>query len=149
MEHVGTDVRITVRAAYPEFFLYELTREVKWLVEVFWEGLRCDVMVPCIEPCGRERPGHGLFEVQKLIESKKNGRPEYPCDVSGCGEWQDINTLLLNSPATRRTPDVMVLVEEFSELQERLDGLRDQLISLDQNELLRFQVLNENDRRTE
>ena len=36
------------RAPYPERFLAMLTEEVKYLVESFWEGLRCDVMVPCI-----------------------------------------------------------------------------------------------------
>src|SRR5262249_49956416 len=62
LEHSGNDVLITVRAPYPENFLSVLTHEVKWLVENFWEGLRCDVMVPCIERCGRNAPGTGLFE---------------------------------------------------------------------------------------
>ena len=53
LEHLGSDVRITVRAPYPEGLLSVLTHDVKWLVESFWEGLRCDVTVPCIEPCGR------------------------------------------------------------------------------------------------
>ncbi len=53
LEHKGNDVHITVRAPYPEFFLAMLTSEVKYLVESFWEGLNCDVMVPCITPCGR------------------------------------------------------------------------------------------------
>jgi hypothetical protein len=51
-----------------------LTREVKFLVESFWEGLRCDVMVPCIEPCGKHAPGTGLFEVEKLMNSKRKNR---------------------------------------------------------------------------
>jgi hypothetical protein len=63
LRHVGNDVHITVRAPYPEFFLAMLTREVKYLVESFWEGLQCDVMVPCIEPCGRKVVGTGLYEV--------------------------------------------------------------------------------------
>ncbi|HLE89910.1 MAG TPA: COR domain-containing protein, partial [Anaerolineales bacterium] len=81
LEHKGNDVHITVRAPYPEFFLAMLTREVKYLVESFWEGLRCDVMVPCLN----ETPCIGLFEVRKLIENKKRGRPEQPCPV--CNEW--------------------------------------------------------------
>jgi hypothetical protein len=53
LEHKGNDVHITVRAPYPERFLAMLTEEVKYLVESFWEGLRCDVMVPCLSvtPC--------------------------------------------------------------------------------------------------
>jgi hypothetical protein len=42
LEHTGNDVRITVRAAYPEAFLAVLTREVKYLVESFWAAVRCD-----------------------------------------------------------------------------------------------------------
>ena len=37
LEHVGNDVRITVRSPYPERFLAALTYETKWLVEDFWE----------------------------------------------------------------------------------------------------------------
>ena len=40
--YVGNDVHITVRAPYPQRFLAMLTEEVKYLVESFWEGLRCD-----------------------------------------------------------------------------------------------------------
>ena len=114
LEHTGNDVRITVRAAYPEAFLAVLTREVKWLVESFWAGLRCDVMVPCVEPCGRNTPGTGLYEVQKLIESKRRRRPEYPCPV--CNEWQDIDCLLRNAPAPRTLAE--------SDLQEDLQVVR-------------------------
>ncbi len=74
LEHVGNDVRITVRSPYPEGLLGMLTREVKFLVESFWEGLRCDVMVPCIEPCGKHTPGTGLFEVEKLDGQQTQGQ---------------------------------------------------------------------------
>ena len=96
--HHGNDVHITVRAAYPQGFLSRLTDEVKYLVESFWEGLRCDVMVRCLETpsCA------GLFEVSKLIENKRRGRPEQPCSV--CNEWQEIDRLLTNAPAARPDP---------------------------------------------
>ncbi len=61
LENVGYDVRITVRAAYPEGFLSVITHEVKWLVENFWKGLRCEVTVPCMAPCGKGgHPGNGI-----------------------------------------------------------------------------------------
>jgi len=102
LEHSGNDVLITVRAPYPEGFLTMLTSEVKFLVENFWEGLRCNIMVPCIVPCGNNAPGTGLYEVEKLIDSKRRNRPEYPCSV--CNEWQDIDHLLRNAPAARPVP---------------------------------------------
>jgi hypothetical protein len=112
LEYVNTDVKITVRAAYPERFLSYLTEEIKWLVENFWEGLRCNVMVPCIAPCGMNSPGNGLFEVEKLIESKKKNRDEYPCPISGCGEWQNIDCLLNNAP-TAQPPSPEIDIQQF------------------------------------
>jgi len=140
LEYTGTDVKITVRAAYPQFFLYELTKEVKWLVESFWEGLRCNVMVSCVTPCGMNKPGHGLFEVQKLIESKKKNRHEFPCSISGCNEWQNIDELMRNAPTPRQSSVEEMVTEGFGEIEAKLDTIRLQLRT-------GFQVLDENDRR--
>jgi hypothetical protein len=147
LEYIGNDVRITVRAAYPEFFLYELTKEVKWLIDNFWEGLRCEVMVPCIEPCGKNQPGTGLFEVQKLIESKRQGMPKFPCMISGCNQWLDIDELMRNAPTSRKAPAEEMLAEEIGSVKDRLDGIRRDIRVLDHREQQRFQRLNENDRR--
>jgi len=114
LRHIGNDVHITVRAAYPQGFLNTLTDEVKYLVESFWEGLRCDVTVPCLNP----NPCSGLFEVRKLIENKKRGRPEQPCPI--CNEWQSIDELLLNAPAAQPAP-----VGEFLANQAVLSQLND------------------------
>jgi hypothetical protein len=147
LEQIGTEVKITLRAAYPEFFLYELTKEVKWLVEHFWEGLRCEVMVPCIEPCGRKQPGTGLFEVQKLIESKRQGMPKFPCMISGCNQWLDIDELMRNAPTSRQAPVEKMLVEELGDVKDKLDNIRRDIRTLDSREHQRFQKLDENDRR--
>ncbi len=138
LENTGNDVRITVRAAYPETFLAVLTREVKYLVESFWAGLRCDVMVPCVNPCGKGTPGSGLFEVHKLIESKRSKRPEYPCPV--CNEWQNIDCLLRNSPAARPAP-LEELLAEFVTVRVELAGARQQLIALRGESMGRFDRL--------
>jgi hypothetical protein len=120
LEHVANDVRITVRSPYPERFLAALTYEVKWLVENFWAGLRCDVMVPCLnsEPC------IGLFEVQKLIENKKRKRPEQPCNV--CNEWQNVELLLHNAPASRPNP-LSELLENPADVMAILRDVRQQM----------------------
>ena len=119
LEHVNKDIRITVRSPFPDGFLGMLTREVKFLVESFWEGLRCDVMVPCIEPCGRGAPGTGLFEVEKLISSKQKGKPEFPCGI--CGEWQDITSLLRNAPAAAPEMSLNDLLAEFKTIEKKID----------------------------
>jgi GTPase SAR1 family protein len=137
LEHTGNDVRISVRAPYPERFLAMLTGEVKYLVESFWKGLRCEVMVPCVNPCGRKAPGTGLFEVQKLIDSKRKSHPEYPCPV--CNEWQDIDCLLRNAPAAR--PVAMEELLANLEVLNELRGLRDLIVSQQDQTMGRFDNL--------
>jgi len=125
LEYVGTDVRITVRAAFPEFFIHELTKEVKWRVEHFWRGLRCQVMVPCVAPCGNNAPGTGLFDVEKLIDSKRQGMPKFPCTLPGCNQWQDIEGLLRNAPSP--VPIEAQLTEELQALRREIASQKDQL----------------------
>lgn len=146
LEHIGNDVKITVRAAYPERFLAYLTEEVKWLVESFWEGLNCKIMVPCIHPCGMEQPGTGRFEVEKLIASKKKKRPEFPCPVSGCDEWQDIDQLLSNAP-TAPPPSENVGIDQLRTVfRDELKVLRKDLVTHDRNDQQRYQALSKNQR---
>jgi GTPase SAR1 family protein len=118
LEYVGNDVRITVRAPYPERFLAMLTSETKYLVESFWEGLQCQVMVPCVHPCGKNVPGTALFQVEKLIKSKRNN-PTYPCPV--CDEWQNIDSLLRNAPAAAQPISLGELQVQFETIKDKLD----------------------------
>ncbi len=146
LEHIDTNIRITVRAAYPEFFLHLLTREIQWLVESFWEGLKCEVVVPCIEPCGKNQPGLGQFEVQKLIDSKKKKRPEYPCNVSGCDEWQNIDQLMRNASFTPSTAQV-IGSNQLSDIQNEVKQIRQDIRVLDRRDHKRFQQLNQGQKK--
>ena len=144
LEYINSDVKITVRAAYPERFLSYLTAEIKWLVENFWEGLRCNVMVPCIAPCGINLPGNALFEVEKLIESKKKNRHEYPCPISGCGEWQNIDCLLNNAPTTQ--PPSQEIIQQFQNVKDDLNNVLREIGTLDIRAEERFQSLSQEQR---
>ena len=124
LEHIGNDVRITVRSPYPERFLSALTYEVKWLVESFWKGVRCEVTVPCLMRGKGGEPCIGLFEVGKLIENKKRNRPEQPCPI--CNEWQSIEQLLHNAPAARPSP-IQELLENSEQNRQLLEGIREQM----------------------
>ena len=98
LEHIGNDVRITVRSPYPEGLLGMLTREVKYLVESFWEGLRCDVMVPCIEPCGRIHLARVCLKSKNLMEKQTKGTAmnnHVPSAMNG----KILIRLLRNAPA--------------------------------------------------
>jgi len=89
LEHIGNDVRITVRTPYPERFLFVLTHEVKWLVESFWASPRCDVMVLCVEPCVKLPPcspyaEENLARVNGLLYDAHERILDY---VSRCDVW--------------------------------------------------------------
>ncbi|MFN8413766.1 MAG: COR domain-containing protein [Anaerolineales bacterium] len=119
LRHIGNDVHITVRAAYPEYFLGSLTSEVKFLVESFWEGLRCEITVPCLNPS----PCKGLFEVSKLIEIKREGQPKYPCPI--CNSWQNIDSLLRNAPVAAQPVPLESLLKEFAQVKDTLNEVND------------------------
>jgi len=85
-EEIGGDIRVTVRAAYPERLLHQFCEEVKWLVDNTWKGLDCLITIPCCPP-----PCQGSLEIRKLIEAKRES-PKYPC--SACSVWHDIDALL-------------------------------------------------------
>nr|VFK26951.1 MAG: hypothetical protein BECKMB1821G_GA0114241_102425 [Candidatus Kentron sp. MB] len=141
LAHISNDIRITVRASYPAYFLGLLTGEVKWLVGSFWEGLRCEVTVPCIHPCGKDSPGIGLFEVAKLVAFKRQGMTKFPCMVSGCEQAQDIDALLSNAPPVRAltTESTLdTLLTEFTDIKRALvvihERMRDGFAQLDTND---------------
>lgn len=102
IEEIGGDIHVTVRAAYPERLLHHLCQEVKWLVDNFWKGLRCQITVPCIPPC------KASLEVEALIEARHENRPEYPCPV--CRKWLRIDALLTTTPPM---PDIQVALAEI------------------------------------
>jgi Leucine-rich repeat (LRR) protein len=84
-------VSVSVRAAYPQFFLRRLTEDIRDHVRAFWRGLNVRIMVPCEGDCD----GWGLFDLSKLTVSREMGRTEYPC--SQCPRWLSIDSLLLGN----------------------------------------------------
>lgn len=132
LRHIGNDVYITVRAAFPERFLGMLTEEVKYLVESFWEGLRCDVTVPCLTTPECK----GLFEVSKLIENKRRNRNEQPCPI--CNEWQSIEQLLSNAPAATQQTPLDVLVKDFAQFKDTLSEVKDTMGEVNNNNTKRI-----------
>jgi len=140
LEHIADDIRITVRSPYPERFLAALTYEVKWLVESFWTGMRCEVTVPCLVPQQNGEPCIGLFEVAKLMENKKRNRPEQPCPI--CNEWQNIEHLLHNAPAARPNP-LEELMANLTTVKGEVALVRQILIEQKREQKLGFEGLNQ------
>jgi hypothetical protein len=144
LEHIGTDIKITVRAAYPDRFLSRLTEEVESLFDPknparFWKGLRCQIMVPCISPC--QHPGKSLFNLEKLIESKHKGRLEFPCGLAGCDQWQNIDQLLYNAPIAQPNPQ-KILTEKMDQVQDTLKLVRQDIRYKDSLDQKRYLDLN-------
>ncbi|NER33110.1 MAG: hypothetical protein F6J93_03360 [Oscillatoria sp. SIO1A7] len=127
LEHIGTNIHITVRAAYPDYFLSVLAEEVKWLVENFWEGLNCEIMVPCVAPCGQNQPGLGLFNLKKLVEAKRKRRQDYPCSVPNCEEWQNIDKLLDKIVANYREDRAENIETTLARVDEKMQPLQERV----------------------
>lgn len=125
LEHIDTNVRISVRSPYPERFLAALTYEVKWLVETFWKGMRCDVTVPCLTIQNDDITCSGLFEVSKLIENLGRNRQDQPCSI--CNVWQSIEELLHNAPAARPNP-LEELFAKHEKAQRQLETIHQQVV---------------------
>jgi hypothetical protein len=144
LEYISIDIKITVRAAYPERFLSRLTEEVESLFDPknparFWKGLRCQIMVPCVAPCSQ--PGQSLFNLEKLIESKHKGRPEFPCSLAGCDQWQNIDQLLYNAPIAQPDPQ-KILTEKIDQVQDTLKLVRQDIRYKDSLDQKRYLDLN-------
>ncbi|MBJ6111784.1 leucine-rich repeat domain-containing protein [Hymenobacter sp. BT523] len=144
LEHIGNDIKVTVKAVYPENLLNRLTGDVRWLVDNFWKGLRCDVMVPCQEPCGRQRPGMGLFNVETLMAYRIKGDVEFPCLVSRCVTKQNIDSLLRNAALpvpTEVGPAIDKLLTEIQALRQQLTDMQNEQREQNALELTRIKEL--------
>jgi hypothetical protein len=86
----------------------------------------------------------GLFEVGKLLENKHRNRPEQPCPV--CNEWQNIEQLLHNAPASRPNPLDWLLSQSAAVLEE-LAAARQQRIALQGEVMERFDKLDSGTQR--
>jgi GTPase SAR1 family protein len=109
IEHIGDDLHVRVRAAYPERLLHHLCEEVKLLVDHFWKGLDCQITVPCLSPC------KGVFEIEALLESRREDHSKYPCSV--CRKWIEIDSLL-SKPA--KLPAIHIALAELKRGQAEI-----------------------------
>ncbi|HEX4608094.1 MAG TPA: COR domain-containing protein [Urbifossiella sp.] len=121
LDHVDNDIRVTVRSPFPERFLTVLTEQVKELVESFWDGLRCVVAVPCLNPLGLNPPCHGTFEVADLLEDSQRHNDNAKCP--GCKQRQNIHQLLRNATAARPDPLGELVLSELIAMRGELKTL--------------------------
>jgi hypothetical protein len=82
--------------------------------------------------------------VEKLIDSKRKFRPEYPCSV--CQEWQNIDSLLRNAPAAQPM-SAEFLFAEFTTVKEEITKVRSEVIHRSDTQIGRFDRLDNRTRR--
>ena len=87
-----------------------------------------------------------MFEVEKLIEFRKQGMTMFPCMVSGCTKAQDIGMLLRNAPVATAVASE-VLFTEFAEVKEEIYKVRQQLSYQGEKTMGRFDRLDDRTRR--
>jgi len=122
VEEIVGGVRITVRAAYPSWFLGYLCAEVEWLVKSFWKGLDPRLFLPCpTEEC------KGLLERDEIIECKAEGIPKVRCAV--CRKFHKIDSLIATVAAKPELQDAVTELKQGQ--QEIVSAFRTNFDSLD------------------
>lgn len=138
VERQDNHIFVTVRAAYPENFLSVITDTIKHMIERSWDGLSCEITVPCIH-----KPCQGLLLISQLIDSKQKGRTEHNCPT--CNNDNNIDFLLRGAP---QTSSILELdnsldaykatygISEYDVLMQRLNNMY-QTMNENQYELMR------------
>lgn len=109
-----------MRGLYPDGLLYAVTEDIQYLIKEFWAGIRCEIFLPCINPCGMNKPGLGLFKEEILYESLEEDITKIRCEVSGCKTWFQINDLLRKS-TIEKINSFQVVVEKLDSLHQKID----------------------------
>ncbi|MBE7385964.1 MAG: leucine-rich repeat domain-containing protein [Leptolyngbya sp. SIO1E4] len=110
IEEIGSDVYVTVRAAYPSGFLGYLCADIHWLVQFFWPGIDPRLYIPCpTESC------KGLLERDEIIEFKAEGIPKVRCPV--CRQFHSIDSLMATTIAQ---PEWQDAVTELKQGQQQI-----------------------------
>ncbi|MBB5866955.1 hypothetical protein F4553_000334 [Allocatelliglobosispora scoriae] len=88
-----SDQRITiaVRAAWPSYLLDRLTGDICDHLS-FWRGLAVKVFLTCGGDCPGNRAGHGRFESQAVLNSKRQGVALTPCQT--CSALRNVDELM-------------------------------------------------------
>ncbi|MBB5874185.1 Leucine-rich repeat (LRR) protein/GTPase SAR1 family protein [Allocatelliglobosispora scoriae] len=106
-------ITVTVRAAYPQFFLSRLTEDIREHITGYWLGVDVKTLVPCTTSCANGTPGRGRFSVKALIASKRDAAPRIPC--RSCDLMQNVDELMLAVPVSQ-VPSAARLAVTVAEL---------------------------------
>ena len=110
IEEIDGDIYVTVRAAYPSWFLGHLCSEITWLVNYFWKGLDPRLYIPCpADSC------KGLLERDEIMEFKEQGMAKVRCSV--CRQFHTIDSLMAT---VTHKPEWQNAVTELKQGQQQI-----------------------------
>ncbi len=113
------EYHITVRAAWPNYFMSVLRFTLEALIQRRWPGLEARFSVPCPrqEKSGRQQC-RGRFPLNALYDFKAQGVDKVAC-MGGCQSHLDIDELLTGFKA----PESRVQQDRIEELIEQVAGI--------------------------
>jgi internalin A len=119
IEYIRGDIHITVRAAYPEYFLVHICSEIESLVGSFWKGLDAILSIPCKKDgCG------GVLKWKKLIKDKNEGLAKTSCGA--CETYYVIDDLISSTkPKQESQDDTAKIFKELKKLNKKADKLEE------------------------
>ncbi|MBF0380416.1 MAG: leucine-rich repeat domain-containing protein [Magnetococcales bacterium] len=117
VEEINSDIHITVRAAYPEYFLNHICYEIDSLFASFWLGLDASLSIPCQQDgCA------GVLKWQKIINDKKEGLPKTSCNA--CETYYEIDTIISSiAPKQKQQDDNAKILKELKKLSKKTDKI--------------------------
>jgi internalin A len=125
---------VKVKAAYPQFFLDQVTEDIRDYARSYWPGLEYRNLLPCRSACkDPSRSCAGQFEIKRLFARSAKGKLHSEC--AHCGEDVPIDHLVTG---VNDTSDALhglasavesALQPKFLELIEMMNSQRTQTVA--------------------
>ncbi|GAA2154715.1 MULTISPECIES: COR domain-containing protein [Glycomyces] len=125
---------VKVKAAYPQFFLDQITEDIRDYAKNYWPGLEFKNLLPCRSTCKDPNCSRaGQFEIKRLFARAARGRLHTEC--GHCGEDVPIDHLVTGVSNTSEVAQGLASVVEsalqpkFLELIEMMNSQRIQTVA--------------------
>jgi Leucine-rich repeat (LRR) protein len=120
-------VAVTVKAAFPLYFLNLIVEDIESYVGEFWQGVKVHNLVGCGDRCiDPQRSRRGQWELERLINRSAKGKTEITCPA--CDEDASIAGLVNGASAQSNPAERMgravdeTLDAKFTALLDRIEA---------------------------
>ena len=125
LELRGRELRITVRAPWPDYFMSILRFTLERLIGERWSGLRHTFSVPCPTTHQSGDCCSGRFPLDYLYASKSRSRVTVECHE--CYEERDVDRLLTGFAPALVASDVVHIDQRLERIERRVAGVGNQI----------------------